>query len=195
MNPDLRTSIAFVVARDNDPWNALAHLNEHLDEDHLSQASSSVTTSVGSSPAAMFSSREPSIVTKPTSNGTDYSVYNEENEDKVDITYAASLSATYGSESEAEVEHDDALHDTLLGTGAWSSSHQAQGQCLRRRHNARIRLSKDLPHRFKKLPLVLHQHNQRGTFTHRETESITNIVPASHEEGTRSSTQHEMFKI
>ena len=55
-----------IVAHDDDPWSAL-DLNRYHDEDCLSQASSS-TTSTGSVPADVFSSHEPTIVTKPTSN-------------------------------------------------------------------------------------------------------------------------------
>ena len=121
-----------------------------------------MSTSVGSSPTAVFSSREPSIVTKPTSYGTNYLAHDYNGEDKIDMTYPSSLSATHGSESEAEFEHDDASGDSLLGTGAWTSSHLAKSPCLR--GDRRVRLSTRLPGR-KKHQVVLHQPARTGVST------------------------------
>lgn len=155
MSTDPRTSVISIVARGDDPWSAL-DLNRYHDEDCLSQASSSTTASTGSIPADVFSSHEPTIVTKPTSNGTDYPGYSYKYKDEADVIYATSLSASHGSASEIEVEHDDAPHDSFLHMGGWMSSYEAQDQCLRRPKYAKIRLSKNLPYR-KKFPIDLHQ--------------------------------------
>lgn len=181
MNPHLEASIPLIIASDDDPWTTLACRNEPLSGDRLSQASSSATTSVGSSPTAVFSSREPSIVTKPTSYGTSYPAHGYNKQGKADSTYAASLSATRGSGSEAEVELDDALHTTLLGTGAWLSSPQAQGQVLRRREHARIRLSEVLHLRHKKPTIILHQRDRDVASSHQVAEPRTTTP---HKEGT-----------
>ncbi|KAF2626250.1 hypothetical protein BU25DRAFT_104094 [Macroventuria anomochaeta] len=198
MNSDLDTSVALIVARNdarNDaPWTTLARRNDGHDEDNLSRASSSATTSVGSSPTAVFSFREPSIVTKPTSYGTGYPTHDYKGEGKADTTYATSLSAKHGSGSEAEVEHDDALCTALLGAGAWSSGHQAEEQCLRRHENSKVRLSKVLPHRLKKLPLVLHQFNRDEASASQEAGPRANAAFTRIEEGTLLSTSDVLSK-
>ncbi|KAJ4983941.1 hypothetical protein SVAN01_10562 [Stagonosporopsis vannaccii] len=158
MSSDLENFVDKISARDESPWNALAYDSKELNESHASHPSSSATTSVRSSSAAAPSFLEPSTVTKPTSYGTGYLIDIKHDESKVDAIYAASVSATHYSGHEAEAEPDDLLHTTLLGTGAWSSSHQAQGQCLRERESARPRLSRTLPRRLKKPPIVLHHY-------------------------------------
>lgn len=105
----------------------------------------------------MFSFSEPSIVTKPTSYGTDYPACGYDSRDKANIEYASSLSATHGSDSEAEAERDDAQHTALFGTGAWSSGQDSQDSCLRRVENSKIRLSQELTKRRRKIPVVIHQ--------------------------------------
>ena len=175
-----------IVAHDDDPWSAL-DLNRYHDEDCLSQASSS-TTSTGSVPADVFSSHEPTIVTKPTLNGTEYPGYNYRYKDQADVTYATLLSASHGSASEVEVERDDAPHDSFLHMGGWMSNHQAQDQCLRRPKYAKIRLSKNLPYR-KKFPIDLHQYGRDLTSTNQEidlpSESSVEQSLTSQEKGTR----------
>lgn len=158
MSTDSHDPVISIFARDDDPWSAL-DLNLYHDGDRLSQASSSTIESTGPVPAHVFSSHEPTIVTKPTSNGTDYPGYNYKYKDQADVTYATSLSASHGSASEIDVEHDDAPHDSFLHMGGWMSDHQAQDQCLRRPKHAKVRLSKNLPYR-KKFPIDLHQHGR-----------------------------------
>lgn len=73
---------------------------------HLKRSASragDTASSLGSRTTSVFSSRKESSVTKPTSAGTSYVI-----DDKV-ATYASSVSATYGSASEAETDHDTAL--------------------------------------------------------------------------------------
>ncbi|KAH6633052.1 hypothetical protein C7974DRAFT_163936 [Boeremia exigua] len=151
MNPHLESSVALIIARDDDPWNALARHDENVDDDQRCWSSSSITSS---SPTAVSASNEPSIFTRPTSYGTGYPVCQYQNEGKATATYAASLSATHGSEPETDAERDDALGVILSFAGAWSSSHQVQDQCLRKRENAKLRLPKT---RLKKYPVVIHQ--------------------------------------
>jgi hypothetical protein len=171
MSTDPHDLVISIVARGDDPWSAL-DLNRYHDEDHLSQASSPTTTSTGSVPADVFSSHEPTIVTKPTSNGTDYPGCNYKYKGEADVTYATSLSASHGSASELEVEHDDTPHDSLAHMGGWMSGHQAQDQCLRRPKYAKIRLSKNLPYR-KKFPIDLHQNGRDLTSVDREIDSLS----------------------
>ena len=157
MSSDDESPFQRFIKHEDTPWTSIDLGNRGLAAVDLNYASSTATTSVGSSPAAVFSSRGPSIATKPTSYGTGYPPSGRHKEYTVDTTYAASLSATHGSGSEAEADHDDALGATLVGAGAWSSSRQAQGQLLRRPEHAKVRLSRSLPHRVKKPVVVLHQ--------------------------------------
>lgn len=157
MNPDRETTIVSIIAHNDDPWNALDIHPDIKDQHHLGSASSSATTSVISSRSAEFTSREPSVLTKLTSYGTNHLIYNDQDERKTIAAYTASLSASHGSVSGDELEHDEALHTTLSYMGTWSSGPQAQGQCLRKHDKARTRLSKDLPNRLKKPTVILHQ--------------------------------------
>lgn len=185
MSLTLGTSIPSISGYDDDPWSAFAYFDQTLDGDHLDErASTSAAGSTQSSPANIFSSHEPTIATKPTSNGTDYIQYNHRYRKEAEFTYATSLCATYGSASEEEIEHDDPLHATLLGTGGWVSSHHVQDQCLRRRENTKIRLSKDLPRRLKKPTIVLHQSDHVSTNDEQEFERHLDPVPISEPKGT-----------
>lgn len=159
MNEDLESFVNSIRGRNNVPWSAFAHGHKELEESHTMQPSSSAATSLRSSSAATLSSLNSSIVTKPTSYGTAYPIYSSQTDGKVDALYAASLSATHGSRSEADEDNDDLLHTTLFGIGGWSSSHPEQGQCLRERENARPRQSKTPPIP-KKHPVVLHQYKR-----------------------------------
>jgi hypothetical protein len=155
MNFNEDSPVTRFITHGETPWTSLARRSRYFDDVPLSQAPSQATTSVGSSPTAVFSSRQPSVITRPTSYGTDYPAHGYNKEGK---EYAPSLSATHGSGSETEAEHNDPLGATLFGAGAWSSSHKAQGQLLRRHEHAKVRFSKSLPHRVKKPPVVLHQN-------------------------------------
>ncbi|UPX15587.1 uncharacterized protein EKO05_0006031 [Ascochyta rabiei] len=178
-------SVAFIIARNGDPLTlALRHEEELSSNDvlQLSRAFSSVSTSIGFSPTTVFSSCEPSIATKPTSYGTNYPANKRNGEGKTDITYAASLSATYGSEFDGVLEHDDVRHTALLGVGAWSSSPQAHDQCLRRLENTRPRISRFLPGRVKKPLIVIHQsHQAAASACHEELSTVA--APARAEAG------------
>lgn len=200
MSEQAAPSVAFIITRNGDPFTLALRNGYDLSNDdllQLSQASSSASTSVGSSPTAVFSSREPSNVTKPTSYGTSYPAHDYNGEGKVDTMYAASLSATHGSESEAEVEYDDARCIALLGTGAWSSGTQTHGSCLRKLENAKIRsskirLSKALPHRLKKPSIVLHQD---ATSACQDEEQPPTAAPAQMGAGTYPYTYCAVFLV
>ncbi|KAF1922970.1 uncharacterized protein M421DRAFT_335609 [Didymella exigua CBS 183.55] len=181
MNSDGESPVARFITHEDTPWTAVACHNRYLDEKHLSQSPSLADASLESSPTALFSTREPSITTKPTSYGTDYLGHGQNKKSKADTTYTASLSATHGSGSEAEAEagHDNALDATLFGAGAWSTSHQGQGQSLRRHEHARVRLSKSLPYRIKKPPVVLHQITSNAGSERHRTDPRTTIPPSS----------------
>lgn len=160
LNGKSTPSVAFILGRNGDPLTLALRSSEELDHDDLSQlhgASFSASTSLGSSTTAVFSSREPSIVTKPTSYGTDYPAHHYNTKGKAQVEYASFLSVTHGSDSETEAEHDDAQRTALFGAGAWSSGQDSQNRCVRRAENSRIRLSKELPKRCKKIPVVIHQ--------------------------------------
>ena len=178
MNRDSGPSVAFIITRNGDPLTLALRNGEEVDDDELvqlNQASTPMSSSIGSSPTADFSSREPSIVTKPTSYGTNYPAHDYNGGDKTDVAYPSSLSATHGSGSEAEVEHEDARGHSLLGAGAWTSSHQAKSSCLR--GDRRARLSTKLRSR-KKYPVVLHQHGWNGVSTVQDGESnLTATLP------------------
>ncbi|KAF2994182.1 hypothetical protein E8E13_001841 [Curvularia kusanoi] len=163
-----------IVARDDDPWTPFAPHDEHFEEECLSQASSSVTASTRPSAHDVFDSHEPTIVTQPTSYRATYPGYNYRYKSEADVTYATSLSASHGSVSE-----DEAEHDTFRHIGGWVSSQPAQGQALRRRENTKVRLSKRLPGRVKKPPVDIHQPVRGFSLAERETELPTeaSIVP------------------
>lgn len=179
MSSDCHTAMISIVARDDDPWTAFAPHDERFDEERLSQTSSSVTASTRSSTLDVFDLHEPTIVTQPTSYRASYPGYNYRQKSEADITYATSLSASHGSVSE-----DEAEHDTFLHMGGWVSSQPAQGQALRRRENTKVRLSKRLPGRIKKPPIDLHQAVQGFVLAEREIESPVEASLVLKEPGT-----------
>lgn len=152
-------SVADIIARNGDPFTLALRSGEDLSHDQLlllNEASSSSSTSVGSASTAVFSSHEPSIVTKPTSYGTYYPAHNYIGREKALVEYASSVSASHGSSSEVESDHDDARGTALLGTGAWSSGQPVHDQALRGSECSKLRLAKLLPNRCKKPSVVLH---------------------------------------
>lgn len=184
-------SVAFIIARNGDPLSLALRSGEELDHDSLlllNEASSSTSTSEESSPTTVFSSREPTIVTKPTSHGTSYPVPDYNGGGKKNVAYPSSLSATHGSGSEAEIDHDDAHDAYLLGTGAWTSSRQTIPPCLR--GDRRIRLSKVLPSRTKKPTVVLHQSKRKEASALQEPGLGTTFAPLQIDTGKSSSTCH-----
>lgn len=179
MNRNTAPSVAFIIARNGDPLTLALRSGAELDHDDLLQlndAFSSASTSVGSSPTAVFSFRESSIVTKPTSQGTDYPVHDYSIKGKAQVEYASSLSASHGSELDAEAEHDNARRTALLGTGAWSSS-QNHVHCLRREENTKVRLSKLLPDRRKKPTVVLHQSKMSKASSRQDGRVRSTAIP------------------
>ncbi|KAF3044428.1 hypothetical protein E8E12_010564 [Didymella heteroderae] len=195
MNSDEESPVTRFITHDETPWTTLSRRSRGSDDVYHRQVPSSATVSVASSPNEVFSSREPSIATRPTSYGASYPAHGYNKEGRGNTVYAASLSATHGSESEPEAELSDALDAALLGTGAWSASHQAQGQLLRRHEHAKVRLSKSLPHRVKKLPVVLHQNNAGVVSAHDGTEPRTDITSMSNRQGTQRPTQDSLSNV
>ncbi|KAF2793280.1 hypothetical protein K505DRAFT_244767 [Melanomma pulvis-pyrius CBS 109.77] len=80
-----------------------------------------VASSSGTRTTVVFSSREASTATKPTSAGTSYPVENYTGKGKAIATYASSLSATQGSASEAEAEIEATRDNSLFGLGDWTA--------------------------------------------------------------------------
>jgi hypothetical protein len=75
-------------------------------------------SSVGTSSTAVFSSRDESTVTKPTSTGTNHN----KGKGKLNTGYSSSLSGTHGSASEAEVNCTTLRRDKLLAMCDWVDS-------------------------------------------------------------------------
>lgn len=178
MSPNLPESITSITDRD-DPWSVFACFDETLVIRRLDEvSSSSASGSTRSLLADVFSNHGPTVVTQPTSNGTNYIWYNQKHGENTEVTHATSLSAFHGSVSEEEIDSEDLLQAALIGTGAWVPSRPTQGQCLRRHENAKIRLSKDLPRRRKKPMIVLHQVDREPAAVESVTALPTNTTPA-----------------
>jgi hypothetical protein len=112
------------------------------------ETSSSVCT-----PTSVFTSRNESSGTKPTSGGTSYPLENYHGKGKAVATYASSLSATYGSGSEAEAEQDYAL----VGIGQWAGEGPATTRLPKERSKARKRPRENRSMKLKK-PVIIVQH-------------------------------------
>lgn len=130
---------------------------------HLNRSASragDTASSLGSRTTSVFSSRKESSITKPTSAGTSYVI-----DDKVIATYASSVSATHGSASEAETDHDTALFGIgdqfgfestpLSGLGKRSQTKNSKTKC-------------------KKPVLVIHHEHPLQSSSDEETLAIIN---------------------
>jgi hypothetical protein len=113
------------------------------------ETSSSVCT-----PTSVFTSRDESSGTKPTSSGTSYPLESYRGKGKAVATYASSLSATHGSGSEAEAEQDHAL----VGIGQWADEGPATTRPPKERSKARHRPRANRSTKQKK-PVIIVQHD------------------------------------
>jgi hypothetical protein len=120
-------SIAAAFTRDNDILTMALRCKGTFDFDdlvHLDQARSLIgdtAASTSSASTGMPRSREASSDTKHTSIGTSYPLYDPEGKRRDTVNYSSSLSVTYGSGSEAELEMEANQRIDLIGTGSWMS--------------------------------------------------------------------------
>jgi hypothetical protein len=155
MSDHAESSTAAMLSRYDDCMSIALRSDRALElEDivHLQRAVSpthGMPSTVGTLTTAVTSSRKESSGTKPTSGGTSYPVNDYNGKGKAMATYESSLSATHGSESEAEAQQEHAL----VGIGDWTGDGPLKGTAgARRRHRANRRP------RCKK-PVIVIQHS------------------------------------
>jgi hypothetical protein len=131
--------------------NDIARLNQVASTYH------GALSSVGTSSTAVFSPRDESTVTKPTSTGTNYN----KGKGKLNTGYSSSLSGTHGSASEAEVNSTTLRRDSLLAMGGWAASELDLPRPLRgaARAKERQQLHRKLKH---KKPIVIIEQDHRA---------------------------------
>jgi hypothetical protein len=185
MSDYAESSTAAMLSRYDDRMTAALRsetLLELQDIVQLQRATSpfhNVTSSVGTIPTAVFSSRKESNSTKPTSGGSSYPVDYHHGKGKAVATYASSLSATHGSGSEADAEQENAL----VGIGDWTgddpvATRPLKGTARTRKRPRAIRCS-----RLKK-PVIIIQHDVPAQPSSGEDESPAAIhIPCSNSKG------------
>ena len=98
-------------------------------------------SSLESTSTAVFSIKDESTATKPTSTGTPYPnyVYRDKDKGRRKPPYASSLSVAYGSGSEAELEQHMARRDALLAMGDWATGDLIPNEPLKGAARAKTR--------------------------------------------------------
>jgi hypothetical protein len=131
--------------------------------DHTQLATQGAISSTGTLSTAVFSSRECSVGTKPTSTGTDHPTIArlDKGKGKVKTRDSSSLSGTHGSASEAEVELQAVRRNNLIAMGDWADTELGSAQPLRGGARAKERQQIRRPPRRKKPIVVIEQH-ERG---------------------------------
>jgi hypothetical protein len=184
MSKPVKSSPIAAFARNNDPLTIALRRKDTLGLDDLVRLNqtrsliSDVSTSDGSASTVVFSSREASSDTKPTSAGTCYPLYDSEGKRKDAAAYSSSLSATHGSGSEAELEIETSQRIDLLGTGSWMSDNSTSKHIFKDSTRSRQHGHKKPGLRNKKPPVVVHQHPLSST-PGRVSESGGTVTPLS----------------
>jgi hypothetical protein len=132
--------------------NDIARLNQ------VASAHRNALSSVGTSSTVVFSSRDESTVTKPTSNGTNHN----KGKGKLDMGYCSSLSGTHGSASEVEVNCTTLRRDNLLAMGDWVDSELDTSRPLRGAARAKERQQPHRKLKHKKPIVVIEQDHRAG---------------------------------
>jgi len=172
MSDYAESSTAAMLSRYDDRMTAALRSEASLELEDIIQLQRAVspfhhvTSSVGTTPTAVFSSRKESNGTKPTSGGSSYPVEHHYGKGKAVATYASSLSATHGSGSEAEAGQDNAL----VGIGDWTGDGPVAIRPLKGTARARKRPRANRCSRPKK-PVVIIQHDVPGHASSGEEES------------------------
>jgi len=127
-------------------------------------SSQDALSSVGSSSTTVFSSRKDSTTTKPTTADTSQpmATHKDKGKHKLKTGYASSLSVTYGSASEAEIERKALRRNTLIALGGWADTDLEPGRPLKGMVRARDRQQARRRQKQKKPIVVIEQtrHNR-----------------------------------
>ena len=145
----------------------IARLNQAMPPPH--DALSSVETSS----TAVFSSREESTITKPTSadTSTPTVAHNDKGKRKLKTGYASSLSVTHGSASEAEVERRALRRNNLFALGEWADTTLEPSRPLKCTVRARDRQQSRRKSKQKK-PLVVIRQDGRDHGSSEERDGL-----------------------
>jgi hypothetical protein len=172
------SSTAVMFSRNDDPMTRVLRSNAELAMDDLINLNRQLSPSPvdvcssGTLTTAVFSSHEPSTVTKPTSAGTSYPLDDYKGKGKAVATYASSLSADHGSGSDNEL---DCLQDNMLiGVGHWVPEGPVASRVLRGYARAGKRPRQGRHSRSKKPVVVIQQH-------YADSASEEDNVPGTHQ--------------
>ncbi|KAF2830328.1 hypothetical protein CC86DRAFT_160030 [Ophiobolus disseminans] len=160
-------SAAATILRNVDPLSQALRNGDDLNVDEIAHLSKALSTSqdtlssVGSPSTIVFSSRTESTVTKPTSADTSqqHSTHQDKGKRRVKSGYASSLSVTYGSASEAEVERRALCKDTLIALGDWADTELEHARPLKGVTRAKPRQQSRRMSKQKKPVIVIEQHD------------------------------------
>jgi hypothetical protein len=149
--------------------NDIARLNQAVPLPH------DTLSSVGTSSTAVFSSRDESTVTKPTSTGT----YHNKGKGKLKTGYSSSLSGTHGSASEAEFSCTALRRDNLLAVGDWADSELDVPRPLKGTARAKERQQPRRKLKNKKPIVVIEQDHCPGGHSERYSNTALTVSPSS----------------
>jgi hypothetical protein len=164
------SSTATAIFRNDDALSRALRNGTTLDIDdiarlnHTPLSAPEDVSSIGTSSTAVFSSLEESVVTKPTSAGTDHETYTRMGKGKAKLKtgYCSSLSGTHGSASEAEAERSFLRRNHLLAVGDWADTALESSQTLRGIARAKERQQPHRKPRHKKPTVVIVQSDRAG---------------------------------
>lgn len=128
MTDQAESSTATMLHRDEDALSQALRMENTLSIDEIAQLHRiqspvhDIPSLLGSSDTTVFSSREDSTVTKPTTIETRQTTSKpfDKGKGKAVTFYSSSLSGTNGSASEAEFEQRDACRHNLSAMGQWA---------------------------------------------------------------------------
>lgn len=142
-----------------------------------------VVSSVGTSSTAVFTHREESTVTKPTSTSTYLrpKAPIAKGKGKLESGYTSSVSGNNGSASEAEVEHGALRRNSLFAIGDWADPQLNSSRPLKGTIRAKERVQTRGTSKRKKPIVVIEQarHVVKPLRQHNDADMITTTVASS----------------
>ncbi|EAT78314.2 hypothetical protein SNOG_14443 [Parastagonospora nodorum SN15] len=149
----------------------------------MAARSGDTASSVATSSTAVFTHREESTVTKPTSTDT-YprpKAPTAKGKGKLGGSFASSLSGNNGSASEAEVERGALRRNSLFAIGDWADPQPTSSRALKGTIRAKERLQIHGTSKRKKPIVVIEQgrHVVKPIRQHNDTDVITTTVASS----------------
>lgn len=158
MSDHAESSSLAMFPRNADPMSVALRTDGSLNLDdlvHLNQTAPPCQpgpSTIGTRTTTVFTSREQSSGTKPTSAGTGYPINGGNGKGKAIAEYASSLSATHGSGSEAEAEQEN----NLAGVGSWTGDGPIGTTPLKGAARARKRQRMNRRPKHKKPVVIIH---------------------------------------